>query len=608
MRSSPSDAETRVVIRIPKKTIVERQCDDEIRDRYLSAGVSPPLAAYLSRRLDAYVDPPSLFSSRLSEVPDPIAIPSMAEAVVRIVRAIVESQRIALVCDHDMDGTGSAAVLWTAIVRYFGVPSNHITVITSHRLREGYGITDPVVARIQESGAQLVITADNGSSDEPRIAKLALAGIDVIVSDHHVIPAEGPPKSAIAVVNPSRSDAVYDTHVCGAGVAFLLMAKVRSALVTAGYRTAIPSLIELLDYVAVATIADCVSLSPSASLINRTFIRRGIELIRGGQRPCWRAFAQDNRADIDPEVIAFRLAPAIAAAGRLDWADLGFRFLISSTEEEAERYWLQLKQENVERQSIERRIRDAAFTQAALDSAPAIVLFMENGHAGVHGISASRIVEAFAKPCAIFCAKGSGDKASDESIPTTVASGSFRSIPCINVHLALQEVAAAHPDLMLSFGGHRSAAGATIRIRDFEQFRVAFCKAVAGQDKDLQIGKPILWTDGKLEECFHTLDRVRELEMLGPFGRCFEPPTYSGSFRVLAFRSLSDGRHGKLRLQSEELILPAIWFSIDTELDRLPQPGDSVTIAYRLSISTFGEHDAVEATILTGKIQAERYD
>jgi single-stranded-DNA-specific exonuclease len=602
MTPSQLDVRTPDTIKTPPKTILERQQNPKIRDAYLAAGVSAHLATFLSRRLDAYVDPASVFSSRLSEIPDPIAIPSTNDAVLRIEQAIVEGQRIALVCDHDMDGTGSAAVLWTALVHYFGVPTDRITVITSHRLREGYGITDAVVARIQDSAAKLVITADNGSSDEARITKLSQGGIDVIVSDHHVIPAEGPPASAFAVVNPSRLDAVYDTHVCGAGVAFLLMAKVRTALVNRCYRPAIPSLVGLLDYVAVATIADCVSLSPAASLTNRTFIRRGIELIRCLKRPCWRAFAQSNGVNIDPDVIAFRLAPAIAAAGRLDWAELGFRFLVSSTDEEAARYWAELKQENVERQAIERKIRNLAFEQAAADSAPAVVLFMEDGHAGVHGISASRVVESFGKPCAIFCAKGSGARDNDSPAAATVATGSFRSIPGISVHQALQEVAAAHPDLLLSFGGHRSAAGATIKICDFERFRAAFCTAVARQDQELQIGQPILWTDGELDARFHTPEAVRESERLGPFGRGFEAPTYSGSFRVIAFRSLSDGRHGKLRLQNERLILPAIWFSIDAALDRLPEPGDTVIIAYRLNISTFGGGDSVEATILAGKL------
>ncbi len=391
--------------------MIERACNAEVRDAYLHAGIAPAIANFLGRRLDRFIAWESLTAAKLSDIVDPGAIPSMDRAVERIVRAIVQQERIALACDHDMDGTASAAVLWTAMVEAFGVPPERICVVTSHRLTEGYGIGQGVVARIQKFGAQLVISADKGSSDEPRIATLAAAGIDVVVTDHHVIPPDGPPRSAYAVVNPSRLDCEYDKHVCGAGVAFLVMAKVRSALLEQGVFAELPSLASLLDFVAVATIADCVSLSPGASLINRAFLRRGMQQVRSGCRPCWKVFSAEVDGEIDAETIAFRLVPAIAASGRLDWAEVGFRFLIAKTTEDAAACWSQLKRENSERQSIERRLRAKAFPQAARVSGPAIVLFLEDGHSGVHGITASRVVESFGKPCAIFAPQGQGARA-----------------------------------------------------------------------------------------------------------------------------------------------------------------------------------------------------
>jgi single-stranded-DNA-specific exonuclease len=592
--------ETPDIIKLPKKTIRERPCDPAIRSTYSNSDISPHVVDFLSRRLAAYVDPASLFSPRLSDIPDPISIPSTREAVVRIERAIIEGQRIALVCDHDMDGTGSAAVLWTALVDFFGVPPDRVTVITSHRLNEGYGITDAVADRILDSGAHLVISADNGSSDETRIAKLAANGIDVIVTDHHVIPVEGPPPSAFAVVNPSRSDAVYDRHVCGAGVAFLLMAKVRSALIRGGHRTGIPSLVALLDYVAVATIADCVSLSPNASLINRAFIRTGLQQIRSLRRPCWRTFMQDQPGDIDPETIGFRLAPAIAAAGRLDWAEMGFRFLISKNDDEADSCWKALKQENAERQTIERRIREQAFKRAVADESPAIVLFLEDGHAGVHGISASRVVEAFGKPCAIFCPKGQGARFPGSPDGKAIAVGSFRSVRTVNIHDALKQVAASNPGLLLSYGGHQAAAGATINTCDFERFRDALCNAIT--ESEGPSGEPEIWTDGELDDRLHTVDAVKDLARLGPFGRGFDPPTYRGTFRILESRELSEGRHGRFRLQRGSLILQAVWFGLETVLNHLPQPGTTVSIAYRLTLNQFRERESVEAFIVAGDV------
>lgn len=593
-------AETSREFVLPRKVLVELPCNDSVRDAYLNAGVPASLANFLGRRLDRFIEWEALVSPKLSHVPDPAAIPSMDRAAERIVRAIVQSERIALACDHDMDGTASSAVLWTALVEFFGVPEDRIAVFTSHRLTEGYGIGDAVVARIAEFGAQLVISADKGSSDEPRIADLAARKIDVVVTDHHVIPPEGPPQSAYAVVNPSRLDSEYDPHVCGAGVAFLVMAKVRSKLLERGIFPQLSPLNGLLDYVAVATIADCVSLSPDASLINRAFIRRGLDLVRSVRRPCWRVFARENPGEIDAETIAFRLVPAIAAAGRLDWAETGFRFLIAKTDAEAASCWSELKRENAERQSIERALRRRAFPQAAQMDDPAIVLFFEDGHSGVHGITASRVVEAFGKPCAIFAPKGNGARSGAPIAVPTVASGSFRSLPGIDVQLALQSVATKHPTLLLAYGGHSAAAGATVRIADIDRFRIAFCDAVREQAVGIPACGPIIFTDGELEASAHCLRDIHAFEAIGPFGRGFEGPVYSGTFRVVTCQELSDGRHGRFCLQRGDLVLPAIWFGIDSELERLPSPGDHLNIAYRLTRHQYRDHMNLQAVIVAG--------
>lgn len=588
--------------KLPRKILMERPCNAAVREAYLAAGIPAAIANFLGRRLDRFLDWESLTAAKLSDIVDPGAIPSMDRAVERIVRAIREGERIVLACDHDMDGTASAAVLWTAMVDCFGVTADRIRVVTSHRLTEGYGIGDGVVARIETFGAQLVISADKGSSDEPRIAMLAAKGIDVVVTDHHVIPPEGPPQSAYAVVNPSRLDAEYDKHVCGAGVAFLVMAKVRSALLDSGVCAQLPSLASLLDFVAVATIADCVSVSPGASLMNRAFLHRGLGLVRSRCRPCWKIFAADVEGEIDAETIAFRLVPAIAASGRLDWAEVGFRFLVAKTDPEAAKCWSELKRENAERQSIERRLRAQAFPQAARVAGPAIVLFLEDGHSGVHGITASRVVEAFGKPCAIFAPQGQGARstAPDLSQGEGLASGSFRSVPGIDVQRALKDVASAHPQLLVAYGGHQAAAGATIHVSDVNRFREAFSFAIAQQTGGAIATGPALWTDGELDADSHDLKSIQAFDALGPFGRGFEAPLYSGTFRVATYRALTNGRHGRLQLERGDLTLEAVWFSIDSALERAPAVGDTIQIAYRLNRHEFRGQVDVQATIVAG--------
>jgi single-stranded-DNA-specific exonuclease len=592
-----------VQFKLPAKVFVERPCNAPVRDAYLAAGAPAHIADFLGRRLDQFIDWELLVSPKLSAIADPSAIPSLDRAVERIVRAILQQERIALACDHDMDGTASSAVLWTALVDLFDVAPDRVVVVTSHRLTEGYGISEPVVARIESFGASLVISADKGSSDEARIATLAAKGIDVVVTDHHVIPREGPPPSAYAVVNPSRLDADYDRNVCGAGVAFLVMAKVRSALLEAGIFAQLPPLTSLLDYVAVATIADCVSLSPGASFINRAFIRRGLEQVRSGSRSCWKVFAREHEGEIDAETIAFRMVPAIAAAGRLDWAEAGFRFLTAKTDAEAAAHWTELKRENTERKAIELRLRQQAFPQAATTEGPAIILFLEDGHSGVHGITASRVVEAFGKPCAIFAPKGQGARSAPSAVAEGLASGSFRSVPGIDVQRALQHVAVTHPDLLVAHGGHQAAAGATIRVGDIAQFQHAFSQAVAEQTKGAPETQPTLFTDGELEASAHSCDSLAALDAVGPFGRGFESPLYSGSFRVAAADPLTHGRHGRLRLQRGELVLPAIWFDIESALERFPAIGDHLQVAYRLTRNRFRDRISLQAMVVTGSFQ-----
>ena len=588
---------------LPSKRIVERLRNHELEAALERRGLQPWIASLLSRRLDAEVDLDELLSPSLSKVADPSGIPSMDRAVGRVVDAIRHGQRIVLACDHDMDGTASAAVLWTALTQYFGVPPENLRVVTSHRLREGYGLTTAVVQRIIEWKPSLVITADKGSTDEPRIAVLVKSGIDVIVTDHHQVASDGPPASAYAVVNPARSDSCYDPHVCGAGVAFLLMAKVRSALIRAGLRNQIATLSGLLDYVAVATVADCVSLSPTSSTINRAFVRRGLELLNSRARPCWEAFQTALGINsTDAEVVAFRLVPAIAAAGRLDWADVGFRFLIAKQVEEAENLWSTLQRENEQRQQIERSLRDRAIERARELKSQSIILFFEDGHAGVHGITASRLVECFGKPTGIFAPRGSGARDAAGPPDAAVATGSFRSVPGLNIHRVIGAVARAHPGLVVSHGGHAGAAGAVVPLTMIDQFAAAFEREVRSSRGTDEIPGPLLLTDGTLTVSLHTVDVVRAIEEFGPWGRGFDYPMFSGEFTISEVRFLTDGKHVRLGLERDGAELTAVWFNVAEQIDvALLLKRSRWMMAYRLKINRFRGKETPELLISGGE-------
>jgi single-stranded-DNA-specific exonuclease len=586
----------------PKPLIKIRPANERVRVRLLAEGVADWLADLLARRLEEPVTWESLCRPSLGAIPDPGDMPGFGTAVDRIVQAIAGAEEIIFTCDHDLDGTASAAVLWQAFTEYFGVPGRLLGVMTSHRLNEGYGLTDAVVERILATDASLIITADKGSSDEKRIARLAGAGRDVIVTDHHALPQEGPPLSALAVINPARLDAAYDPHICGAATAFLLMAKVRSRLLETGLRKDIPSLSGLIDLVAVATVADCVSLRPDRSPTNRALVRFGLNLLNEKKRLAWQVFCAEVEGPVSAETVAFRLAPPVAACGRLDWPEAGLRFFLAGELAEAAGQWDFLKRENRLRQSIEKELREQAFRQAVRMSGQSLVLYFDNGHSGVHGITASRLVEAFGKPAALFAPKrhdvGKEDETGSSAPGRLLATGSFRGVTGFHVRDALQWVADRYPDLLCGFGGHEGAAGATVAIDDFPRFEEAFEAAVVAQLGDEPL-RPTLWVDGDWPAAWLTMDTLDVLHTLEPWGKDFPLPLLKGCFEVDSCKAVGGGKHLRLGLLKEGRRIPAIWFHAQESgaSPDLVRPGASLALVYRLSANFFRGQRTVQLQI-----------
>lgn len=572
----------------PNPLIRYRQRIQDVYDNLLVQGISPWLSDLLAKRVSSPVSKESCFSPVMTNVGNPSGIPDMDKAVSRIVRAVIDNENVIFCVDHDMDGQASAAILWSAFVQHFQVKPEKLSVVTSHRLAEGYGITEAVVERILVSDATLVISADKGSSDEPRIKKIAAAGKDVVVTDHHVIPMEGPPKSACACVNPTRDESEYDHFICGAAVAWLTMAMVRTELLKRGYLTQITSMVALVDYVAVATVADCVSLRPDFSYANRAFVKRGLALINSRTRPCWEVFCDSIKdVQVTSQTIGFQLAPAVAAAGRLDWADTGFSFLIANDRANASKHWSVLQQENEQRKEIEKELRSRAYEAASKLTSQSLVLFFEDGHSGVHGITASRLVERFGKPSAIFAPKGAGNRDGSDSITDgegrRLASGSFRGIDGLHVRDALQYVDNQYPGLMVSFGGHSGAAGATILIDDFAQFARAYDEAVCALMDTSEL-KPEIWVDGDLDPSLLTTQTLDEIVQLDPWGRDFPPPIFCSEFRVISVKQVGDGSHIKLVLEKAGHTVEAIWFNAVETGEELPVVSrQHAVFAYQLS-------------------------
>lgn len=577
-----------------KVNIVERPVEPSVLEAALAHGYTPLQASIIARRLPAEFAPDlqRYVRPEMRDLDPPDLLPDIGPAVARIATAVVTGEPLILCVDHDADGVDSLAVVYGALVDAIGVPPEQVHVYTSHRLREGYGVSDALVDRILASGLTrgLLITADQGSSDEPRIARLRAAGIETVVTDHHGVEGAGPP-SAVACVNPCREDSAFpDRYIAGCHVAWLVMAALRRELIAWGHLPEdAPKLGFLLPYVALGTAADCVSFAKSRN--NRLIVQAGLHMMNTRRGPCWEALAQVKGVSgpITAETLGFYFAPMINAGGRLDDAMPGFHLMRSRTLDEALIYADQLNRANEERKGIERGMRDAAMQDAARqveDGARAICVWMPEGHSGVHGVVASRLTEAFGRPTLCLSPK-QGEPG--------VVTGSARSVPGFNVREAFLAIDAQAPGMLLKFGGHAGAGGLTLREADIDQLRLLW-NVVALTTEGARIG-PTKVTDGPLP-CPPSLELLSELAALEPYGREFDAPVFSQELYVVGAKRVGEGgKHMKLEFAWDNApVVPAIWFNVPA-MDWEPGVGDRVEVVFSLSSNTFRGNTSVQLQV-----------
>jgi single-stranded-DNA-specific exonuclease len=473
--------------------------------------------------------------------------------------------------------------LFYALVHFFGHPPEKVRSYIGHRLKEGYGLSESVALRIlaDEPRPTLIITADNGSSDELQIAQLKAANIDVIVTDHHEIPEEGIPQSAYAVVSPSRNDSQYpDRLIAGCMVAWLLMAAVRASLIKLTDKP-IASLAECLDFVAVGTIADCVSIARSKN--NRAIVSYGMKLIQQGTRPCWRALMPTLSLPLSSEDLGFKIGPLLNSDGRLASAFGSVSFLLAESDQEAKAWVEHLRLQNTERKSIQDKITRLALEQALIQyqgGKQSLCIFLEEGHAGVHGISASRIKDWFGRPVIILCPK--------QEDPT-ILTGSARGVDGVHLRQTLQTVADRFPDVLIKFGGHQAAAGLTVHRDKIEAFIDHFEEVIKQQVDVAHLG-PVVWSDGELPIETITVPSIKKLvDELEPFGREFEPPSFELKGNIISINVMGQTKtHLRVGMAVDEVWFEAVWFNCCEPEGPLPiATGDAVKIVYVPKVQTF---------------------
>ena len=573
---------------VPPPVLKRRAVNAQQEQIAISKGLYPVMARVIAARpFPNDHCPKQWLAPKLATLDHPGLLKDMERAVARVVEALRNHECIGIETDHDCDGQTSHAVLYSALLQDFNHPPHLIRSYIGHRLKEGYGLSSSVAARILADSPRptLVITADNGSGDEARIAQLKAAAIDVIVTDHHGIPDAGIPQSAYAVLNPTREDCAYpDPYIAGCMVAWLLMAATRRALIDQQYLPPTTrSLAHLLDYVAIGTVADCVSLARSKN--NRAVIRFGLNYINQGTRPCWRALHRwVNPPPYVAEDLAFRIGPLLNSDGRLANAFGSVSFLLATNDEQASEWTTYLQTQNTERKAVQNRITELSLQQASpqvLAGRSALCIFLEAGHSGVHGISASKLKELYGRPTIIFCPK--------PNHPGLIT-GSARGIDALHLAKALQEVAKRQPQLIEAFGGHQGAAGLTLKKIHFAAFSHCFEEVV--QDLlNYQPLTPVIWSDGDLPHAHYSLAFVEQLmSTLEPFGREFELPTFEATVKILGVKLIgAEQIHLRLTCQLPSQTLDGIWFNFRRNRDA-PMPivaNQTVKIAFSLRCNQF---------------------
>lgn len=591
----------------PDPKIRKRSVDASILRAAERDGFTPLQARVIAGRMKAEDSDLSVRQRVLPRIADLDSyhqLPDIDIAVDRICTAIQGREVIACVVDHDADGSTAGAVMLASLVDYFGMAQQDVLLFNSHRMKEGYGVSNAVVDRILQHHPlpSLIITGDQGSADHDRITRMREEGIDTVVTDHHEIPARGIPQDAVAVVNPARADSSFaDKNVAGCHVAWLVMCAVRAELINRGHLPAdAPRLGDLLDWVALGSACDAVSLSKSIN--NRALIAHGLKVMNARRRPAWEGMAvvlgkKDSYSAPD---LAWKIGPRLNARSRLSEAMTGVQFLMSKDYDEAVRLATVLEEDNTTRRGIEKEMTATAMAIAALQASsdsPAIVVCLENGHAGCHGITASRLTEALGRPTMMLSPK-EGEMG--------VFTGSLRTAAGVNIKQAMDQVVEWEPGLLLSHGGHHGAGGLRVQAGNIHLLQELFCEAVLLQVHPSQL-HPLIHTDGELDAS-PSLAMVDELAQLEPYGREFDPPVFHGKFQVLSARVIgADKTHIKLSLKDRYGgVTSAIWFgAIKTSVFR-PEPseadvpvaaGDMVNAAYTLTSNTYRGNTSVDLQI-----------
>ncbi len=568
----------------PARKIIRRPAS--VQAQRLAEKVHPVLARVYAARNVSQADE---LDHSLERLQHPRLLKDIDKAVELLAQAVITDKHIVIVADFDADGATGCALAVRAL-RAMG--AQRVSYVVPDRFRYGYGLTPEIVALAAERAPDLLVTVDNGISSIDGVRAAHERGIAVLITDHH-LPGETCP-AADAIVNPNQpGDSFPSKHLAGVGVIFYVMLALRAHLRDLGWFSAArpaPNLAQLLDLVALGTVADLVPLDHN----NRILVAHGLARIGRGDAcagiRALLAVAGRSANGVSASDLGFCVAPRLNAAGRLEDMALGIDCLLTDEPEAARAMALRLDALNRERRAIQEDMQAQAFAAVdALhlerDTVPlTLCLFDPGWHQGIIGLVASRLKERFERPAIAFA------PANDLELK-----GSARSVAGLHIRDTLDAIAARHPGLLQKFGGHAMAAGLSLQREQFSAFCTAFEAQVAEQLSDDSLRGNIL-SDGELTPGELNLELATLLRAGGPWGQGFPEPVFDGEFEVVTSRIVGE-KHLKLTLRhpANNRVLDAISFNHLTRSGVLDCP--RAHAAYKLDVNEYQGYRSLQLIV-----------
>lgn len=520
-------------------------------------GINPITAQLLiNRGVKNELEAEAFLNPKLFDLPSPNLMKDMDKAVERLDTALKGNQKVAVYGDYDVDGVTSTSLFY----RFLKGLGMEVVTYNPDRIEEGYGINKGAVDKLRELKTDLIISCDCGITAYEEVEYAKTLGIDFIITDHHLPPLNLP--LAAAVLNPNQKGCSYpDKDITGVGVIFNFAIAFRRYLRDNGYfRDNEPNLGEFLDLVALGTVADCASVRNT----NRIFIREGIKRMHQPGRAGVSALKEVSgiKGPVSSFDIGFKLGPRINAAGRLADPGVAVELLITDNPEKAGQIAEKLNSENIKRQNIEKDILGEAVAMvdgsSDFKNLSVIVLGSRGWHQGVIGIVASRLCEIYSKPAFLIAIDKGG-----------IGKGSGRSIDGVDLH----KILSVHEDLFEAFGGHKMAAGITIKEDKIDLFRELFSEQVSKLNLK-NTGKKID-IDVKVDFDDINFDLLNQIERLSPFGIGNNEPVFLIQSANIKSQKVFKNKHLGITFSKDGKTYSGMWFNL-REIVSLPEVVDIV--------------------------------